>query len=109
LKQLQIASGLAQAPATSGVFARFRSRRGGSASLELLGPRGTVARVAPAGTGLVAARAVEDQAPTWLITGIDDAGVARAAAALSASTLKYAFAVAATPSGAVRLPVENAR
>ena len=59
------------------------------------------------GTGLVAARATEEQAVTWLVTGVDDAGVARAAASLSPTTLRDAFAVAATPSGPVRLPVEG--
>ena len=95
----------------SGVFARFRAGSGGRGpvALELLGPTGGVARKAPPGTGLVAARATEEQAVTWLVTGVDDAGVARAAASLSPTTLRDAFAVAATPSGPVRLPVEGRR
>jgi hypothetical protein len=89
------------------VFARFRAGSGarGPVALELLGPTGAVARTAPAGSGLVAARATSEQAVTWFVIGVDDAGVARAARALSASTLEEAFAVAATPGGPVRLPV----
>ena len=108
LRRLQVASPLGEAPAYSGVFARFRGAGNGTA-LDLLAPTGGVARAAPPGTGLVAARANEDQSVTWLITGLDDSGVARAASALSEQNLKYAFAVAATPSGVVRLPVVTAR
>ena len=111
VRRLQVATPLTQGPAASGVFARFRAGAGGRGpvALELLGPTGGVARKAPPGTGLVAARATEEQAVTWLVTGVDDAGVARAAASLSPTTLRDALAVAATPSGPVRLPVEGRR
>ncbi len=108
LRRLGVASPLSGRPGTSGVFARFRgggSGGSGAEKLELLGLNGAVARVAPPGTGLVAARATTDQAVTWLVTGVDDRGVQRAASALSQSDLRFAFAVAATPSGVVRLPV----
>ncbi len=39
------------------------------------------------------------------MTGADDAGVERAAELIDPATLRDAFAVAATPSGPVRLPV----
>jgi hypothetical protein len=104
IRKLQAAAALEQGPAASGVFARFAGPSGGR--LELLAPTGAVARVAPPGTGLVAARVPAGQGVVWLVTGVDDAGVTRAAAALSRDTLKYAFAVAATPGGAVRLPLE---
>ena len=41
----------------------------------------------------------------WFVTGADDAAVARAANALDESKLHDAFAVAATPTGVVRLPI----
>jgi hypothetical protein len=103
IRRLQAASPLARDPATSGVFARFAGP--GGRTLDLLDDSGAVARVAPPGTGLVAARVPSDQNVVWFVTGADDAGVARAAGALSEATLRDAFAVAATPNGTVRLPV----
>jgi hypothetical protein len=101
IRRLQAASPLGRAPSESGVFARFM----GSGALQLLDSAGRVARTAPPGTGLVAARVPQDQSVVWFVTGLDEAGVARAAAALDEDTLHYAFAVAATPSGPVKLPV----
>jgi uncharacterized protein DUF4430 len=100
MRRLQAASSLGRGPSESGVFARFSGPR-----LELLQASGGVARTAPPGTGLVAARVPEEENPVWFVTGIDDAGVARAAAALDEDTLRGAFAVAATPAGPLRLPV----
>jgi hypothetical protein len=100
MKRLQAASPLGRAPSESGVFARFS----GSA-LQLLDAAGGVARTAPPGTGLVAARVPKDQDVVWFVTGVDDAGVTRAASTLDEDTLRGAFAVAATPSGPVKLPV----
>lgn len=104
LHQLLAAQPLTGPPSKSGVFARFAGPGGNT--LQLLNDAGGVARVAAPGTGLVAARAPEGQGPVWLLTGVDDAGVARAVSALSESTLHDAFAVAASPQGPVRLPVE---
>jgi hypothetical protein len=101
MRRLQAASPLGRGPAESGVFARFAGAR----TLDLLSPSGGVARAAPPGTGLVAARVPKDQNVVWFVTGVDDAGVERAAAALDPDTLRNAFAVAATPSGPVKLPV----
>jgi hypothetical protein len=106
MRRLQAASPLARAPSESGVFARFAGP--GGRTLELLDSAGVVARRAPPGTGLVAARVPQDQNVVWFVTGVDDAGVARAAAALDEGTLRNAFAVAATPSGPVRLPLGGA-
>jgi len=103
IRKLQAAAPLEGDPASSSVFARFAGP--GAGRIELLSPTGSVARVAPPGTGLVAARVPEGQGVVWLVTGVDEAGVERAAASLSRDTLKYAFAVAATPRGSVRLPV----
>jgi hypothetical protein len=105
MRRLQAASPLGRGPAESGVFARFGGP--GGRSLQLLRSDGSPARVAPPGTGLVAARVPEEHNVVWFVTGVDDAGVERAAKALDESTLRDAFAVAATPSGAVRLPVKG--
>jgi hypothetical protein len=47
----------------------------------------------------------EGRRVVWFVTGVDDAGVARAAAALDEDTLHNAFDLAATPNGPLRLPV----
>ena len=100
-KQVRAAEALTLGPATSGVYARFDSA---GRTLTLLNASGRAARVAPAGTGLLAATQQAALPITWLVTGVDDAAVKRAADALHAASLRNAFAVAATPSGIVRLP-----
>jgi Domain of unknown function (DUF4430) len=107
MRRLQAASPLARAPSESGVFARFSGP--GGRTLDLLHSSGAVARRAPPGTGLIAARVPKDQNVVWFVTGVDDAGVARAAAALDEDTLHNAFALAVTPAGPVRLPVGEAQ
>jgi hypothetical protein len=92
---------LDRGPATSGVFAHFDK----SGALSLLDGDGKVARQAPPGTGLVAATEQEGGGIVWVVTGNDDAGVARAAKALDPDVLRNAFAVAVTPAGPVKLPV----
>ena len=104
-RRVRAALALEGGPRRSGVFARFTD---GGRSLELLDARARTARRAPAGTGLVAATALAGQRPVWLVTGLDNAGVEAAAAALEPATLRDAFAVAATPRGPVRLPVGEA-
>ncbi|MFL6030025.1 MAG: DUF4430 domain-containing protein [Gaiellaceae bacterium] len=93
---------LGEGPDVSGVFARFADD---PERLELLDENGDVARTADTGTGLVAATALEDQAVVWMITGLDDVGVQAAASVLDARSLRNAFAVAATPDGAEKLPL----
>ena len=100
--QVRAAKALTLGPATSGVYARFDSD---GHDLSLLDAAGHGARAAAPGTGLLAATQQADGPVTWLVTGEDDAGVLRAANALSARTLRNAFAVAVEPAGAVRLPV----
>ena len=101
VRQVKAAAALERGPAQSGVFARFT----GGGALELLDPDARVARAAPPGTGLLAATKPEDSGPIWIVTGSDDAATQRAADALDPARLRDAFAVAATPSGVVRLPV----
>jgi len=93
---------LAEGPQSSGVFARFGD---GGRRLELLDSDGRRARNAPPGTGLVAATVVEGGQRVWLVTGIDEAGVERAAAALDRAKLRDRYAVAALPEGVVGLPI----
>src|SRR5205814_8739492 len=87
LRYLQEVAPLGQSPAASGVYARFA----GPASLQLLDPGGHPSRSAPPGTGLVAALIPKGQQPLWVVTGVDEAGVARAAALLSAGKLRNAY------------------
>ena len=93
---------LTRGPGASGVFARF-SKDG--RTLTLLDQLGRAARSAPPGTGLIAATAAEGSEPVWLVTGLGDAGVQRAANALNPASLHNAFALALTPGGPVRLPL----
>jgi Domain of unknown function (DUF4430) len=105
LRQIQELEPLEKGPDASGVYARFT----GPHSLQLLDASGRAVRQAPPGTGLVAAIIPKDQQPLWVVTGVDEAGVARAAALLSQAKLRNAYAIAATPSGPLRLPLEGSR
>ena len=89
-------------PAESGVFARFAAA---ARRLELLDSTGRTVRAAPPGTGLLAATQATGQRPVWVVTGVERAGVERAAAALEPRALRHAYAVAATPTGIERLPL----
>jgi hypothetical protein len=71
----------------------------------LLDDRGRPGRTLGAGSGLVAATASGDQAPTWIVTGTDDVGVAAAAAAIDEDRLKDRFALAIEQGRGVDLPV----
>jgi uncharacterized protein DUF4430 len=89
-------------PGVSGVFARLGpdGRR-----IELLDDRGRVVRGLGPGSGLVAATASGDQAPTWVVTGTDDVGVAAAAAAMDENRLADRFALAVESGRGIDLPV----
>jgi hypothetical protein len=100
LRELRGAASIERGPRESGVFARFRGDR-----LELLGADGRLARVAAAGTGLVAATEGESSGIVWVVTGVDDAAAARAAEALDERKLHGAYAVAETAQETTRLPV----
>lgn len=102
VSRIRAITALESGPATTGVYARFNSAGTG---LSLLDASGATARAAPPGTGLLAATQPQAQAITWVVTGVDDAGVLRAAAALDPAKLRDAYAVAATPTGIVKLPV----
>jgi hypothetical protein len=90
-----------QGPAASGVYARFSSNGN---TLTLLNERGQTARTLTAGAGLVAATRYGEEAPLWVITGTDAAGVKLAARAFTETALHDHFAVALT-SGGAELPI----
>jgi hypothetical protein len=100
-KQVRAVEALTLGPATSGVYARFD---GAGRTLTFLNTAGGTARVAPPGTGLIAATQQPSQPITWIVTGVDDSGVQRAAEAIGPMALHNAFAVAVTPNGLVELP-----
>jgi hypothetical protein len=87
-------------PRSSGVYAHFAAD---GATLALLNEQGAVQRSLTAGAGLVAATRYAEEAPVWVITGTDSAGVELAAHALDAATLARRFAVVLAPGG-VALP-----
>jgi hypothetical protein len=91
-----------QGLAASGVFARFSPD---SRALGLLDWKGRLAESHRAGAGLVAATQRSRDELLWVVTGTNDRGVARAAAALDADGLRNAFAMAVTQAGVTRLPL----
>jgi len=103
-RELPSARRVEQGPRKSGVFARF-TREG--RLLELLDERGRTVRTAPAGYGLVAALRPSDAELVWLVTGVNEAGVEKAAYALDRRSLRDAFAVAVGPRGAWKLPLRE--
>jgi hypothetical protein len=105
LREIRSLRTLEKGPAASGVFARFGDD---GARLDLLDPRGRVARNTGPGTGLIAATRVgQDEGISFIVTGVDGPGVAAAAGALDRKTLRNAFAVAVTRGVVTRLPVSG--
>ncbi len=96
-----LAQELEGGPESSGVYARF-SQRG--RQLELLDQEGAATQTLTSGAGLIAALLAPKEAPVWVVTGTDEAGVDRAAHALDQDTLANRFAVALGPGGALALP-----
>jgi hypothetical protein len=90
------AAAIARGPRASGVYARFSA---GGRSLALLGERGGVAQTLGAGSGLVAATRVGEDAPLWVVTGTSEGGAAAAAEAFDEADLHDRFALAIAPSG----------
>jgi Domain of unknown function (DUF4430) len=87
-------------PRASGVYARLSAAE---ATLTLLDERGTAVRTLGAGAGLIAAVRPREEAPVWVVTGTDDAGVKSAARAFDEADLHDRFALAIAPDG-TRLP-----
>jgi hypothetical protein len=95
---------LERGPGSSGVYARPTST---GDQIVLLDDDGQPVRTLRGGGGLVAATSVEAQAPTWIITGTDQVGVAAAAAALTEDRLEQHFALAVDAGQDVPLPVSG--
>jgi hypothetical protein len=95
---------LERGPGATGVFAQPTSTGDAIVVLDADGRR---ARTLRAGAGLVAATSVEGQAPTWVVTGTDEVGVAAAAAALTEERLEQRFALAIERGADIPLPFRN--
>lgn len=92
-------------PANSGVYAQFVGA--GGEAIELDNPRGRAVQTLRGSAGLVAATDQPSMnAPAWLVTGTDLAGVEAAAAAMTPSTLRDHFAVAISAGHVIPLPVD---
>jgi len=91
-----------EGPRYSGIFARFSPD---GRELRLLDWNAHRVRAAGPGTGLVGAQRPTEEDLLWLVTGTDDVGVARAAAALDSPELHDMFAAAITADGPVALPL----
>jgi hypothetical protein len=98
---------LEKGPAGSGVFVRPGPAAGGGYEFDLLDERGQSAGHAGPGSGLVAATRFEEQQPTWIVTGIDQAGLAAAVRLLARTRLHDQFAVASVAGRPVSLPAQE--
>ncbi|HEX3692766.1 MAG TPA: DUF4430 domain-containing protein [Solirubrobacteraceae bacterium] len=90
---------IVRGPSASGVYARFAAN---GQHLTMLDAHGRATHTMSAGAGLIAATRYAEEAPVWVVTGVDVAGVARAAAAFDEASLRNRFALALEPSGAAR-------
>jgi hypothetical protein len=93
--------GIERGPRASGVYARFSAD---GRTLTLLDQNGRPARALAAGAGLIAATRKAEDAPVWVVTGTDAAGMERAAGAFKETTLHDRFALAVTELGVVEVP-----
>jgi Domain of unknown function (DUF4430) len=98
----EAARAISGGPAASGVYATFSAD---GRSLALLDEDGARRATLTGSAGLIAATRVGEEAPTWLVTGIDEAGLALASRAFDAQALDGRFAVAVTSAGTQALPV----
>jgi Domain of unknown function (DUF4430) len=95
---------LERGPGSSGIYVRPTST---GDSFVLLDGDGRPVRTVRGGAGLVAATSVEAQAPTWIVNGTDEVGLAAAAAALTEERLEQHFALAVDAGQDVPLPVSG--
>jgi hypothetical protein len=92
-------------PRASGVYATFGSQ---GRTFTVLSADGLGTPLNAPGVGLIAATRSGEEAPAWVVTGADVAGVQHAAADFNEAALRDHFAVAVLPSGEpVPLPVDG--
>jgi peptidylprolyl isomerase len=89
-------------PFYSGIFADFTED---ASQLRLLDWNGDPVRTEGPGTGLVGAIRPTQEDFLWLVTGVDDQGVQRAAKALNPDDLRDAYSVAITADGVDKIPL----
>jgi len=104
LRRDSAAAQIENGPQASGVFADFEGN-GAGARLVGLGVDGKPALTFGPGAGLVAATRRYDAPPTWLVTGVDQAGVEAAAGLLDRADLRDRYAVATEGGEETPLPV----
>jgi hypothetical protein len=93
-------------PGESGVFMRVGPASGGGYRFDLLDRKGTVARTLTRGAGVVAATRFEEQQPTWVVSGTDDAGLEAAVRLLDERILRDRYAVASEAGKPIDLPAD---
>jgi len=93
---------LEQGPRASGVFAEPTAS---GDEIALLDSEGKVGRTLGPGGGLIAATRLGGEAPTWIVTGTDEVGVAAAAAQLQEAALRNHFAIAVEDGRPTPLPL----
>jgi hypothetical protein len=86
----------------SGVFAKFDKA---AERIRLLDWDARTVRTVGAGSGLVAAQRPSEEFLLWTITGVDEAGVERAARAVGSDDLRDAFALVVSETGAQKVPL----
>ena len=95
---------LERGPRTSGVYARLA---GDGATITALDADGLPVRTLASGTGLIAATRQREEAPVWVVTGTDAAGVRAAAGAFDEGSLAGRFAVAVRAGVVIALPART--
>ena len=95
-------------PGESGVFARVVEAPGGY-RFDLLDREGETATSLTRGGGLVAATRYEEQQPTWVVSGTDEAGLSHAARLVAEQNLRDRYAVATDAGSVIGLPVDESR
>jgi Domain of unknown function (DUF4430) len=93
---------IGRGPRVSGVYASVSPA---GKTLTLLDQDGRAARTLTAGAGLLAATRQGEEAPVWIVTGTDQAGLALAARGLQQSALQSHFALALSAQGSIPIPV----
>jgi hypothetical protein len=94
-------------PGESGVFLRVGPAPGGGYRFDLLDREGSVTRTLVRGAGVVAATRFEEQQPTWVVSGTDDAGLEAAVRLLDQGILRNHYAVASDAGRPIGLPTDH--